>query len=204
MKSFKLWFIPLLVVCVAAAGLWVYNQGLDYGARKYAQNILDKQTKEITDENKKLQKQKEEYEDTIENINDNFVKNFGEDSEIKKYYDEIEKYEQDIEKLDAELEQAEKEKQSLLEYGLNMSEISNDKIGEAKKLEPGTYQCPDDIAEGRYIAEGTGSFRIVSNISNNILESQDLSKLDSKTYTFNIEKETRMITDGEIIITASE
>lgn len=201
MESNKLWFVSMLVIVCIAGGYFVYTQGADSGAYKYAADSLKAETNKILNDNKDLEKQRTQYMQSIDENTAELAENENESKELKSYYDQINDYEQKSQQLDSDIQAAQTEKESLSEYASAMGAVSNDASGESRALAAGTYQCPADIAAGRYKLTGTGSFRVVINASNRVSESQNLSSLDGNSYTMNLEAETKLITEGDVTIT---
>lgn len=203
MNNFKLWFTSILLIVCIGGGIYVYIQGKDNAVKKYALDTLKSEIKAIEDDNKELLQQKNSYLSSI-NKDKTEISDNENSSELKTYYSEIADYEAKNQQLDKDIENAKQEKESLSQYTVNLNGISNRATGESRILETGTYQCPADIAPGRYLMTGSGSFRIVSNAANRVTESQNLGSLDGNSYTLNIESETRVITDGTVVITPIE
>lgn len=203
MNNFKIWFTSILVIICIGGGIYVYTQGKDNAVKKYALDALKSETKAIKDDNKELLQQKNSYLSSI-NKDKTEISDNENSSELQVYYSEIADYAAKNQQLDKDIENAKKEKESLSQYTVNLSGVSNRATGESRILDPGTYQCPADIAPGRYLMTGSGSFRIVSNAANRVTESQNLGRLDGNSYTLNIESETRVITDGTVVITPIE
>lgn len=201
MESFKLWFVSMLVIAVAGGGYFVYTQGLDYGAQKYARDALSIEIKEIEKENADLKKQKEQYISTVNESSTALSDNEEENKELDQYYSEISDYEEKISQLDKDLEMVNAENDKLSQYTSNLAGISNDVTGTAVALKDKTYQCPTDIAAGRYKVTGTGTFKVVSNVSNSIVDWGNMSSMDGNTYTFNLESNTRVTVEGELSFT---
>ena len=203
MNNFKIWFTSILVIICIGGGIYVYTQGKDNAVKKYALDALKSETKAIEDDNKELLQQKNSYLSSI-NKDKTEISDNENSSELQVYYSEIADYAAKNQQLDKDIENAKKEKESLSQYTVNLSGVSNRATGESRILDPGTYQCTADIAPGRYLMTGSGSFRIVSNAANRVTESQNLGRLDGNSYTLNIESETRVITDGTVVITPIE
>ena len=201
MEANKIWFVSMLVVVCLAGGYFVYSQGAESGAYKYAADMLSAETDDILDDNRALERQRTQYMDSIEESTSELSDNENESEELKSYYDQITDYEQQSQQLDSDIQAAQTEIDSLSAYASSMGAVSNEASGESRALEAGTYQCPADIAAGRYRLTGTGSFRVVINALNRVSDSQNLGSLDGNSYTLNIEAETKLITEGDVTIT---
>ncbi len=200
-EIFKPWFAAGLAVICAAGGYFVYGQGADSGVYRYAERLLESQTKAVVSENRELADRSEEERKTVEKEERRLAENEEQSAELSKYYDEIDDYEAKSTELASELETAKTEHETLSAYAAAVGSISNEATGEARKLEDGTYECPDDISAGRYKFTGTGMFRTVERASNKVTDSQNLKNLDGNSYTMNIESDMRIITEGDVTIT---
>ena len=70
---------------------------------------------------------------------------------------------------------------------LKIETISSSAGGKRLTLKEGTYDCPGNIAPGRYTIKGTNTLLVY--ISSNTLKlSENLDRLDNNSFTFNIEK----------------
>ena len=202
MNRFRIWFVSILVVVSLVGGYFVYAQGERSGAYRYASETLETEVKSVRKENSEKEKQKENYLKAIQKNTEKLSQNEEQGKTIKGYYNEITDYGQKNSQLDADIQKATDEKDRLTQYNASLNEVSNAATEEPRTLTPGTYQCPTDLAAGRYRFSGTGSFRVVSNASNRVVDSQNLKNLDSNTYTMNIENEMKLITEGDITVTA--
>ena len=196
MQSFNAWFATATAVICACGCVFVYGQGKDGSQLLAAQAIVNSEIKQLKDQNNSLEKQKNEYLETIDAGNALIKENEDKNSVLTSYSAEISDYESKIAELDKQLASAKAEKEALSGYAEGLSNVSNQPSGEAQKLAPGTYLCPSQLAAGRYRLSGSGMFRIV-NARNSVIESQDLSKLDGNSYTFNLDSDSRLISEGE-------
>ena len=201
MDSFKTIFVSALAGITAASAMFVYTQGAEGGVLKHADDALTAEIKAITDENKELQTKKDGYLASIEESTAVLSQNEEENKVLEDYRNQINETKSSLSELTKSLETAKAEKDALSKYSSNIDEVSNSSTGASKKLEAGTHICPNDIVEGRYRLSGTGSFRVVISASNNITESQNLKNLDSNSYTLNLPKDSKLITDGDVTIT---
>ena len=201
MDSFKIWFASVTAVISMIAALFVYTTGSENGALKYANDALSIEIQTITEENKDLRRQKNNYAAEIENSNTLFSENEEENAVLEGLYTQLKLCETTLSELNTELTEAKAEKAALAMYQSNIDQVSNNSTGDSIALEAKAYQIPEDISAGRYRISGLGSFRVVDIASGLNLESQNLKNLESNTYTLNLSQATKLITDGDIVIT---
>ncbi|MDD6484999.1 MAG: hypothetical protein PUF72_10610 [Clostridiales bacterium] len=201
MNNIKLWFISMLVIAAAAGSWLVYGLGHEYGAQKYAQLAIDRETAELNEENKDLQKQCDDYTKEISESKKSIEESTEINSELEDYYSKISEYEEKISTLSSELAAVEKEQQAISGYDVDLNGISNEATGAAQEFADKTLQCPADLAAGRYKINGKGFFRVVQNSTNTVTESQNLSSLDSNCYTLNIPADSKVIVEGTLTFT---
>lgn len=200
-EAFRAVFVCVMIAACIAGGYTVYKLGAESGVYKYAADALRAETNDVLDDNRALERQREQYLETIEESTAGLSEDESENEQLKSYYDRITENENKTKQLDSDIEAAKAERDELAAYESSLGSVSNETAGEPRALTDGTYRCPDDIAAGRYRLTGTGMFRIVINASNRVSDSQDLGSLDGNSYTLNIENDTRLITEGDVTIT---
>lgn len=197
MNMVKLWIVSALVLVVSASACFLYRLGVDYGEYRYAYDALKEEVQSIKEENEEIKKQMPEYSDKA-------GAQMSKDEKaqtLERLDSEISGYENEIQKLGEELETVKNEKAILQEFSESMKNISNSASGSPITLSNNTYQCPSDISEGRYKVTGDGSFRVVVNSSQEIIDSQLVSQLEGNMYTFNLKSGTRITVDGTLTFT---
>lgn len=201
MDSFKIWFASITAVISMILALLVYTVSSENGALKYANDTLKIEIQTIAEENKDLRRQKNNYAADIENSNILFSENAEENAVLEQLYNQLKLSQTTLSELDTKLTEAKSEKAALSMYQSNIDQVSNNATGDSIALEARAYKIPEDISTGRYRISGLGSFRVVDDASGLNLESQNLKNLESNTYTLNLSQATKLITDGDIVIT---
>lgn len=195
-NSFKIIYCIAIIALTIGLSFAAYHFGKVYNIHSRANILLDReiaalnsQYKNITSEKELLEKQKNELNSQL-----------SEKSHLNK---EIEESTKQLEQLNTDIDSA-KEKikdldNQILEKKNTLSKItsiSSAASGKKLSLKEGTYSCPKNISPGRYTIKGNNTLLIYTE-SNTLKISEDLSRLDGNSFTFDIE-------DGEKIkITSS-
>ena len=201
MKTFRICFISILVVLSIITSYILFNRGMSIGARHEAldnvtesTNLLIEQNNQIYNDNQFLSEKIESMKKEIDDIktNDPIFAQFTKDME--NYQKSITKIKQDIDTLGMPSDLNSK-------YAEQIGKISNDTIGTPITKTDETMTCPKDIKSGRYKIEGNGSFRIINTINNNIIEAQNLEKVESHSYTCHVDEECSIVVEGTLKLT---
>lgn len=188
MNSAKFKIIYCIVLSAVTAGLAFesYHLGKVYNIHSQAAMLLNReiynlntQYKNTDSQRQLLDKQKKELEAQIHEKS--YI-----NKEIEDSVNQSEKLSKDIEEAKAKitlLDEQIAEKRSIL---LKIDSVSQAAKGKQLSLKEGTYECPKNIAPGRYTIKGKETLLIYT-ASNTLKISENLSRLDSNSFTFNIE-----------------
>ncbi len=113
---------------------------------------------------------------------------------------ELENYNNDIADANTTITQLDNSIAEKTKYNENLDKLSNQSVTSEKTYTDVKLNVPNDISSGRYTATGTGKLFIYT-IANTLQEKQDLSLLDSHSYTFNISSGQYIKIEGTITLT---
>ena len=113
--------------------------------------------------------------------------------DLNDYNESIEAAKEDIEELDIAIE----EKTAYIE---SLSGLTNGELGSSQSFTNVKLNIPTDLKAGRYTAEGTGTLMIY-NIAGSLQDNQNLSLLDTHSYTFNISSGQSINIEGTLSLT---
>lgn len=186
----------VIAVFVAAAsvsaGIFAHRISASREARLTYKNELDtllKENKELEAKRKELKNSVTETERDIESKNEISV-------EAQEYETQREKLQQELDAANKTLTDLDTSIQKKKEYIEQSGNIKNPTRGRSVSASSKTLDCPDDISKGRYIAEGRGNL-LVYNSSNKLRLSENLSTLDTNSFTFDIaEGESVKVTES--------
>ena len=102
--------------------------------------------------------------------------------------------------LRKKIAEAEKKISEKTEYLSSITDIPVEVQGEKKTLKSGEYKSPSQIKAGRYTAEGNGTIYLYT-ISNSLRLKENLSLINSHSYTFEITSGETLKIDGTVSIT---
>ncbi len=201
MNSFKVWFVSILVAITVFSSFILFNRGISVGARRDAIASLHNATRELNNENAKLYDNNEKLAKKTEEVRAEYNKILENDSEFAKYNEKVNSLTNSIDKIKQELAGLGAKDDISSKYASEISNVSNAIKGDSITLKNSVLNCPKDIKEGRYKIEGDGAFRIIKLSNNNVVESQNVKKLESKSYTCKIEYNCKLIVEGSLKFT---
>lgn len=183
--KFRLIYCISLAAVTALLSVAAYHLGSAYSIHSKASFLLKKEISEIKNENQKISSEKEMLEKQKNTLNSQLEEKSHLNKELETSLKEADKIKSDIktasaesEKLDTELE----EKQEQLD---KLKKVENAKTPKRLSVKEGSYSCPENIPEGRYIVSGSNTILLYSS-SNQLRLTEDLSRLDGHTFTFDI------------------
>lgn len=177
--------IIIVSVLVAAAAVSGGFFAHDYSSAREARSAFGKELELLLKENEDLDKKKDELKNSVTETERSIESKKEIIAEAAEYENQLETLRQKLESANktlTELETSIEKKREYLEQADSIKKMSKGRSFTAsdKKLE-----CPEDIAEGRYIAEGRGNF-LIYNSSNTLRISENLSTIDTNSFTFDI------------------
>lgn len=147
---------------------------------------LKSEKKELSQTAAKYDKMLEENQLLLEEIN-------ALTAELNDYTTAIEKAKETITSLDTSIT----EKTS---YNDSLSSLSADTDGSSKSYKDTKLNIPTDLKAGRYRADGEGKLMIYT-IAGTLQDKQDLSLLDTHSYTFDISSGQSVKIEGALSLT---
>lgn len=195
----KIIFIIILCILVGGLGIGAYFLGKKSAVTSKADKIINDEIISINMENYSLETERNSLTEEINGADDRIKNKSSINKEIEDYKKQAEDYKKEIsdaENVIGELNDTIDKKNEYLE---KMNEMRNEASEEERTLKEGTYECPDDIEEGRYIVSGTGWFLLYDS-SNKLTTSENLQTLESGTYTFDLEEGGKIEIKGTVKI----
>lgn len=225
MDRFRLTFTTVTIIIALTSGYFIYNKAHSSGAITNADKLLSAEISVLNNDIKKLEERCDAHSASIEKNNSIKFQNEDESKELAALNEQIEIYTKKQEELEKQLNTAKSKKSRLSQHEDEVKKLPNYIDGETVALNSGAYVCTSQVTEitlaeasdssatsatsdakgkippGRYKISGTGSFRVVSELSNAVTESQNLKALDSNSYILNLSEHSELITDGEVSVT---
>lgn len=183
--------IPIIAAAVSA-GTAAHSLSLKlagYGA-------VGNEIRTYAKENAEIEKKQEKIRNDIFELDSKIREKSG-TADYAASLDETKRLLDEAKQTDAALD-AEIEKKR--EYLKNSKNISALKRGRTVSVSDETLRCPSQIEAGRYIAEGDG-YLLVYSSSNSLRLSEDLKKLDTNSYTFDLAEGESMRVSGSASVT---
>lgn len=201
-KKFLLTVILPIVISIII-GTLIISLNNDYILKTRAKAIVSEEMEQMTNELNELQKQKKElnYEnaDLEKQLEDNYILL----EEIKVLTTELDEYVESINAANITISELDKSIAEKTQYNNNLSSLDTQKIGVSKSYSNVRLNVPSDIKSGRYRADGNGKILIYT-IAGTLEDKQDLSLLDSHSYTFNISSGQYIKIEGTLSLTKLE
>lgn len=141
----------------------------------------------LLDENEKLNQRREELKSNVSETEKNIENKNEIRIEADEYADRLNELKAQVDasnRMLTEMEASIKKKNEYIEKADSIKRLSR---GRSVSLSDKTFKCPDDIAAGRYIAEGRGNL-LIYNTENKLRISENLTNIDTNSFTFDIEE----------------
>lgn len=197
-KFFVTAILPVIISVILGIVIVSVNNNLIINMRANAtiNNEKEQMQKDINDfEDKKISLQYTAA-DLDKKIEDDRIL-FEEIQALKK---ELEDYNTDIADAKTTIDQLDKNISEKTKYNANLDKLNNQSEVSEKTYTNIKLNVPGDVSAGRYIATGKGKIYIYT-IANTLQEKQDLSLLDSNSYTFSISSGQYIKIEGTITLT---
>lgn len=172
-----------VVTASVSAGIFAHRFSASHEAKLTYTNELDtllKENKELEAKRNELKNSVTETEQDIESKNEISI-------EEQEYETQLERLQQELDAANRTLTELDTSIQKKKEYIEQSGNIKSPTRGRSVTASSKTLDCPDDIAKGRYIAEGSGNL-LVYNSSNKLRISENLSTIDTNSFTFDIDE----------------
>lgn len=183
-KPILIIIVSVLVAAAAVSGGFFVH---DYSSAREARSAFRNELELLLKENEELDKKKDELKNSISETEQSLESKNEIGAEAAEYESQLETLRQRLESANktlAELETSIEKKKEYIDQADSIKKVSKGRsfTSSNKKLE-----CPEDIAAGRYIAEGRGNF-LLYNSSNMLRISENLSTIDTNSFTFDIDE----------------
>lgn len=189
-KSKIIYSLVLAAVTVLLA-FAMYNLGNAFGINRKASVMLDKEIIQLKSDYDKKDSEKK----LLERQKNDLAKQINENSAISKELEasikQTEQTKAAIEAAKTKITELEKETQDKKNELSSLEKIAKATFGKKVSLESGMYYCPSDLPEGRYTVTGNDMLLVYTK-TNQLVISEDLSRLEGKTFTFDLEKGQRV------------
>lgn len=183
----KIIIIAAAVVVVAAAvaaGFGAHTLGIS----RTANAEFKREYNELIEANEELNKRKDALRDEISAIERDIESKSEISEEAQEYADRLNEIKAEVERANRTLTEQDETIKKKNEYIEKSDGIKILSRGRSVSLSDKTLKCPDDIAAGRYIAEGRGNL-LIYNTENKLRISEDISSIDTNSFTFDIEED---------------
>ena len=187
-KSIKIKLIYCIILAAVTAGLSfaAYHFGKVYNIHSQASMLLNREISELNTQYNNINSQKQMLENQKKDLQSQISDKSYINKEIETSVKQTDKLTKDIQEAKnkiAVLDTQIAEKKNTL---LKIEAIASAASGKRLTLKEGTYECPGNIAPGRYTISGKNTL-LIYNSSNSLKISENLSRLDDNSFTFNIE-----------------
>ena len=198
-KNFLLTVIlPILISIIIGIVIIVLNSKSNLNTR--AATIVMNEKRTMVTQTDALKKEKEEltyksadYDKTIED--NRLLLN-----EINALTDELNEYTTDIEAAKETIVSLDNTINEKTAYNESLSAVSKGNDGSTKSYTNTKLNVPSDIKDGRYRADGSGTILIYT-IAGTLEDKQNLSVIDSHSYTFNLISGQSIKIEGTVSLT---
>ena len=156
-------------------------------------NEMNSNISSLSAEKKKLQYTAADYDKQIEDNRILF-------EEIQALTTELDTYTESVNSANLTITELDKTIAEKKSYNESLDSISTPTQSGTKSYKNTKLNIPQDLTAGRYKAEGSGTILIYT-IAGTLEEKQNLSVLDSHTYTFNISSGQSIKIEGTVSLT---
>lgn len=183
--------VVLTLAAAAAAGFSAHW----YWASLEAKAELKNELGELKEENKQLEKEKNELKNSVSETEREIESKNEISVEAREYQTELDRLQSELDEENRTLNELEESIKKKKEYIEQADKIKNQTEGRSFTASNKKLGCADDIAAGRYIAEGKGNL-LIYNSSGTLRISENLSTIDTNSFTFDIaDGESVKVTD---------
>lgn len=198
-KNFILTIIlPIIISIFIGIIIIVLNSNSILNTRAVA--IIAQEKEQLSNDFTTLQKQKKDLEYTAADLDKKLEDNRILLEEITALNTELDGYNESITSANETIAELDKAIQGKTKYNDSLNNLDSQVSGTTKKYTNIKLNVPSDINAGRYKAEGTGKLYIYT-IAGTLEDKQDLSILDSHSYSFNINSGQYIKIEGALSLT---
>lgn len=179
--------VVLTLAASTAAGFLTHGYWASFEARAAFKNELS----ELKEENKRLEKEKNELKNSVSETERSIESKNEISVEAQEYQTQLDRLQSELDDANRTLNELDESIKKKKEYIEKADKIKNQTKGRSFTAANKKLDCTDDIAAGRYIAEGRGNL-LIYNSSGTLRISENLSTIDTNSFTFDI-------SDGESV-----
>lgn len=180
---------PILIiiasVLVAAAAVSGGFFAHDYSSAREVRSAFNSELELLLKENEELDKKKDELKNSVSETERSIDSKNEMGAEAAEYESQLETLRQKLDSANKTLTELETSIEKKKEYIDQADSIKKVTKGRSFTASDKKLECPDSISAGRYIAEGRGNL-LVYNSSNTLRISENLSTIDTNSFTFDI------------------
>lgn len=179
--------IAVILFVVIAAAVAVGFAAHSFAVSRESAAEFKSALNSLIDENEKLEQRKEELKSNVSETEKNIESKNEIRTEADEYADRLNELKAQVDASNrtlTEMDASIKKKNEYIEKADGIKRLSR---GRSVSLSDKTLKCSDDIAAGRYIAEGRGNL-LIYNADNKLRISENLSSIDTNSFTFDIEE----------------
>lgn len=195
----KKFYIALIAFITVLLAIITFILGFRYNSTSLAKELLTQEISLLEVSTSEMQVKKDELNNQISDIDTEL----STEETMNNYYME---YYQTREDLQTEIEDLKKQSQELdskiteIKGQTDNMTTTDEAEGKSYSLKSTkTYSCPNDIPDGRYKAQGTGTIIVSSNGKTRINE--NLGVAFDNTYTFNLNENEKIKVSSDTKIT---
>lgn len=182
----------VIVILAVSAGFFAHS----HATKSQAKNNFKNELSALETENYKLEKKRSELKDSVSETESDIEAKNEIGLEAEEYINKLEATRQEVEAANQTLSNLETSIEKKQEYLKQADSIKPPVEGNILSVMSETLDCPSDISPGRYIAEGSGNL-LIYNSSNKLRISENLTNIDTNSFTFDIESgESIKVTDS--------
>lgn len=194
--------LPVLLSILIGIVIILLNRSYILESRAKAQ--IASERSRYSEEIDKLKKEQASLNSETEKYDKTLEENKQLVAEIDTLTNELNSYTTDVEDAAARQTSLDEQITEKKNYLSGLDSISEETEGTSRTLKEGEYKCPGDLPAGRYKAEGEATIYLYDISPSSLRDKQDLSTVDSHTYTFTLQSGDTFKTDGEVKLTDME
>lgn len=197
-KKFKIIYLLILTAVTVALAFAMYYWGRTVSINRKASALLDKEIIQLKSDYSKTESEK----NLLAKQKNELAKQINENSETSKEIEAsiklAEQTQSNIETAKTKITDLENETKNKKDALAKLEKIAKSTFGKKLSLGAGLYYCPMDLSKGRYTVSGSGTLLVYAK-TNQLIISEDLSRLEGKSFTFDLEEGQRVkiISDSE-------
>ena len=195
-------FLAALIIITAVLCVPMHKLGDKTGISSIAKKQLWKEIETMTDEYKKLEKDRDQLNNTIFNLTQAASENGSINAQMKEHEENIEGLNTAIEQAQALSDSLDKQLSQKKATDSQMTSITSITPGASRTLKAGDYRCPGAIKAGTYKISGSEGNIVLYDISNSIRVSKKLETLDGNEFTLTIAEGEKLKVDKTVKITS--